>query len=673
MELNGSTMTPRPPLVRHHGFVGREAELRAFERALREGWAALLIHGLGGVGKTALLSRCADLARAAGAAIVRLDCRYLDASPVGFELGLQTALGGDQPLAALAALPRAVLMLDTYEALAPLDGWLCEQFLQQLPPQTLLVLAGRDPPGAGWRSQPAWGTAMGALELGALSLAESRALLEWRGVQGDTTRALEFARGHPLALALLADVWQQSPAFTPQDSPDLIGTLLERFVREVPGPPHRQALEALSQARALNEAQLREALSLTEAHGLFGWLRGLSFVQQGPFGLFPHDLARDVLDADFRWRDPDSYAAMHRRMRGAYFRRIGETRGTEQLRHIFDLVFLHRGSPVLRPFYDWKNFGSLYSETAEPADHPAIAAMVERHEGPESAALARYWLGRQPEAFTVARGEGSGVTGLMALLELTRTTPEDAGRDPAVAAAWAFMRRHDPPGPGQSAVLARFFMDGGATYQQSSPVCNHLGLSSSQRWLTDPHLSWMFLAFRDPGYYRDYMTYYDYRPVDAAYEVGGRTYGVYAHDWREVGAARWLELVGERELGGGPPVAGAAPALSRAEFAEAVKAALRDYHQPSALSGNPLLSSNLVQPGQNPTRALRQALWEAAQQLRLRPRDEKFYRALEATYLEPAATQELAAERLGLPFGTYRYQLSKAIERVTEWLWPQAR
>lgn len=666
-------MTPRLELGRGHGFVGREAELRVFERALREGWAALLIHGLGGVGKTALLARCAELARAAGAAVVRLDGRDLDASPVGFELGLQTALGDSQPLAALAALPRAVLMLDTYEALAPLDGWLCEQFLPQLPPQTLLVLAGRHPPSVGWRSEPAWGSALGALELGALSPAESRALLEWRGVRGDVARALAFARGHPLALALLADVWQQSPGFAPEDSPDLIGTLLERFVREVPGPQHRQALEALSQVRALNEAQLREALGLTEVHSLFGWLRGLSFVQQGPFGLFPHDLARDVLDADFHWRDPDSYAAMHRRVRGAYFRRIGETRGPEQLRHIFDLVFLHRGSPVLRPFYDWKHFGSLYSEAARPADHPAMVEMVGRHEGPESAALARHWLQRQPEAFTVVRGEGGGVTGLMALLELTRTTPEDAERDPAVAAVWAFMRRHGPPKSGQSAVLDRFFMDGGAAYQQSSPICNHLGLSSSQRWLTDPHLSWMFLAFSDPGYYRDYMSYYDYHPVDAAYEVGGRAYGVYAHDWREVDAAQWLEAVGERELGGGPLAAGTAPALSRAEFAEAVRAALRDYHQPGALSGNPLLSSRLVSPGQNPTRALRHTLWEAAQQLRLKPRDEKFYRALEATYFEPAATQELAAERLGLPFGTYRYQLGKAVERVTEWLWPQAR
>jgi hypothetical protein len=33
---------------------------------------------------------------------------------------------------------------------------------------------------------------------------------------------------------------------------------------------------------------------------LFGWLRGLSFIEQGPEGVFPHDLAREVLDSDLR-------------------------------------------------------------------------------------------------------------------------------------------------------------------------------------------------------------------------------------------------------------------------------------------------------------------------------------------------------------------------------------
>jgi hypothetical protein len=39
------------------------------------------------------------------------------------------------------------------------------------------------------------------------------------------------------------------------------------------------------------------------------------------------------------------------------------------------------------------------------------------------------------------------------------------------------------------------------------------------------------------------------------------------------------------------------------------------------------------------------------------------------TYLRPAATQEAAADALGLPFSTYRGHLARGIERVIDWLW----
>jgi len=50
-------------------------------------------------------------------------------------------------------------------------------------------------------------------------------------------------------------------------------------------------------------------------------------------------------------------------------------------------------------------------------------------------------------------------------------------------------------------------------------------------------------------------------------------------------------------------------------------------------------------------------------------RDRKFLRAIELTYLKPAGSQERAAERLGLPFGTYRYQLGKGLAQLACALW----
>ena len=82
-----------------------------------------------------------------------------------------------------------------------------------------------------------------------------------------------------------------------------------------------------------------------------------------------------------------------------------------------------------------------------------------------------------------------------------------------------------------------------------------------------------------------------------------------------------------------------------------------------------MLRSRLVveHGGGAPTAAtLQELLRDAAATLRGNPKDEKLYRALSRTYFEPAATQELAAEVLGLPFSTYRYHLTAGLGRVTE-------
>ena len=53
------------------------------------------------------------------------------------------------------------------------------------------------------------------------------------------------------------------------------------------------------------------------------------------------------------------------------------------------------------------------------------------------------------------------------------------------------------------------------------------------------------------------------------------------------------------------------------------------------------------------------------------PRDDKLWRAVERTYVRPAATQERAAAALGLPFSTYRRHLTQGVNRVVARLWDQ--
>ena len=50
----------------------------------------------------------------------------------------------------------AVLLVDGYEQLAPIDGWMRDDFVPGLSASNVVVLAGRDPPSAPWRTDAGW-------------------------------------------------------------------------------------------------------------------------------------------------------------------------------------------------------------------------------------------------------------------------------------------------------------------------------------------------------------------------------------------------------------------------------------------------------------------------------------------------------------------------------------
>jgi hypothetical protein len=689
------TVGERLARARARRFVGRTDELDVFRSLVVEPelrCAVLFVHGPGGVGKTALLGRFMELAGQVDVPAVRLDARTLEPSPPAFLTGLAEALvlsEGTPPLEALRAGGRYVLLVDTYEAAAPIDGWLRERFLPQLPSDVLFVIAGRNPPGPEWVADPGWQELLRVLRLCNLGPDDARAYLRLHGIADSVQEGLlQVTHGHPLALALIADVLAQRSArsrptalFDLADAPDVVRPLVERFVEGVPSGPHREALQVCAHARFTTEDLLAQALG-GDAFELFSWLRSLSFLEEGALGLFPHDLARDVLDADLRWRDRARYAELHRRIRAHIVRRAQHSKGAEQQRACIDILFLHRTNPRVRPYLDWSSLGDAFTDILREGDREAILAMVERHEGPQSAAIAARWMERQPQAFAVFRGTGEALIGFTALLDLHGANDEDLAIDPGARAMWHYALRHDPPGPEEEVVAFRFLMDGDA-YQGPSASFNLWAARGIQHIVASPHLAWSFAgAFAEPGAVASMFADIDYhRAREADFEVGGRRYGVFAHDFRRVPPAAWLELTGEREIvqeldSPSIPSSSSIVALSESEFADAVRQALRDLHDPDRLARNPLLRARIVRDcaGQRrPTAVLADLIAEAAAALGSHPRDEKLYRALDRTYLRPAATQERAAEVLGLPFSTYRRHLMSGVERLAARLWNQER
>jgi TolB-like protein len=114
----------------------------------------------------------------------------------------------------------------------------------------------------------------------------------------------------------------------------------------------------------------------------------------------------------------------------------------------------------------------------------------------------------------------------------------------------------------------------------------------------------------------------------------------------------------------------AAPTLAYAEFAAAVKDALRDANRPDLLARNPLLRDGICNLGGSAgPQELRSLLCETVGTLFGNPRGETLRRVLELTYGQAAVKQEVVADRLSLSFGTYRRHLSTARERLARWLW----
>lgn len=694
------TVADRLARARHRRFVGRVGELSLVREALTDperAVALLHFHGPGGVGKTALLDAIEAVAGACDHEVIRLDAREVRPTPAEVEEGLRARAGAaaGQSLVDALAGRRVVLVLDACERLRAIDDWMRRVALPSLPADTFVVAASRLPPSTSWRLDPGWRDLLRVVALRNLPPEDSAAYLRAEGVPEDLhAGAIASTHGHPLALALVATVVEQGG--DPSDllqAPEPVRVLLERFLSEVPTPAHRLAVQVTAHARLTTEALLREALQLPDASELFSWLRSLSFIETGSEGVFPHDLARDVVDADLRWRDPPAYVDVHARVRQPILERVRSTVGRARERATFDLVYLHRNNVSVSGYWAWDSLGEIVTTPMRLEDRCPILDMVARHEGEESARLAAMWMDAQPEGFTSFVDVDGRLRGFLSVVALTSAAPEQIEADPGTAAVWAFVQRSRPVEPGQKVTALRFVMDG-EHHSRPSPGMNLASVTSVQRWLSTPHLAWDFLCLSDPAAWEVMFSYIDYPRIDeATFTVDGEEVGVFGHDWRQVDIGRWLDLMERRELDSSVP-APSAPAtsqwvigLSRQEFASAVRAALRDLQDTVALDRNPLARSCIVEdrisaeataccaagttPGWASPRgaALGDLLLEAADRLATSPKDAKLHRALDRTYLRPAGTQERAAEVLGLPFSTYRRHLARAVERIVEDLW----
>ena len=431
-------------------FTGRAAELEALLAMLaadtpRIAW----VHGLGGIGKSALLRALASAATVRGAHVVALDGETLEPTEAAFRREARAATAGGP----------VVVTIDAYERLRLLDDWLRRDGVPSLPANAHLVIASRDAPVATWIRD--YGERLRRFPLEPLPPYHAHALLRELGMDDALARRVNRTlRGHPLALRLAAS--------TALSDDRVLQPALDELAREhLDGmdPRARGVLDAAGVVRRMTRPLL-EAMLPGESER-FDALRQLPFVTRGRDGLIVHEVIRELVVAELRATDP----VRHRRLRAAAWRHLREElehAGEHELwRSTADMLYLIENPAVRDAFFP----ASSPQYSVEPAgerEWPAILAIGDAHE-PAPGAV-REWLRAVPDAFFVARDIYGEVAGFSAVTEPESVPVQVFDRDP-VAAAWRRHMRAGPPAPGQRALLIRFMLsaDSGSGRHSRNP------------------------------------------------------------------------------------------------------------------------------------------------------------------------------------------------------------
>ena len=436
--------------------VGRTEERARLTALLApHGPAAVFVHGPGGIGKTTLVT---GTLAALPLKCASLDGRQMEPTVPGALAALGAALGRTAPPSAAAAAEQIaaagvdILVIDSFERLNLLDGWIRNELTSALPATVTTLLVGRRGPNVAWRTAPGWRTLLGELVVGPLTAEDVDRLLAVHGIRGDdAVRIRTFARGHPLAIVVAGEALARRPGL-PLGSgapADVVEELFAVMLDDL-GPRERAVAEAASVLRRVTLPLLAAVVDEPDVEQAWRTLRGLPFTVTTGAGVEFSGLAAPVLLEALELRDPARVRALRTRAARAILDSLAHGPDWESTADLLHLV----QNPLIRNAYAPPGMLQHPAEQARTEDHDEVVAIARRFAGGESAGLAERWWQARRDAFAVVRAADGGV----AAFSVTAAVDDRAGSargDPLVQAV-ADHLRDDPMPPGAGAVLFRW-------------------------------------------------------------------------------------------------------------------------------------------------------------------------------------------------------------------------
>ena len=537
-------------------FVGRVAELNTLSTLLDTGPRVIFLHGIAGVGKSALLAVFMDQARAKGAAVISLDCRAMEPTERGFLNELKIAIGGpisriEQAARRLESIgDRVVLVLDNYEVFRLMDTWLRQVFMPLLPDNVRVVLAGRDVPAHSWFTTPGWQGLVRTIPLDALSEAEAIALL----VHGGTTEAEaqlinRFALGHPLALKLASIIsvedqrTKRLPGFGFQR---VFDELMRLYLADVHDPITKRALDAASVVRRITVSLLQAMLPDVAPQDAFDRLKALPFTENEHDGLRLHELIQQAIATSLQATDPNRYQE-YRRAAWQQLSLEARRTGSQGLwRYTADLLYMI-ANPVVREAFFPSGVRSFIVEPSRADDGAAILEISKAHESKEAAKLIQMWWNQLPQAFHVVRDETGQVAGFYLMFNPATVNPEIVESDP-IAHLWTKHLAEDPVSDNQQVLFLRRWLsrDKGELPCSVQATC---WLDVKRAYMEmRPLLRRVYLPLRDVEPYGLVAQTLGFQVLSGQRKLSGSPYHSVMLDMGPASVDGWLAALGAAEL-----------------------------------------------------------------------------------------------------------------------------
>jgi len=539
-------------------FVGRRDEKAALLDTLEEkGPLVVFVHGIAGIGKSSLLEAFSEEAREHRATVVRLDCRSIEPTERGFIQELGTAIGSEVRTADEAAErlgrlgQRVVFALDTYELFRLMDTWLRLVFIPTLPDNVRVVLCGREAPVSAWVTSPQWQGLFRSISLGPLKNPDALEFLSYIGVKEEDARRINrLTRGHPLALRLAASVVTERLASHLEEATvqRIVEELTRLYLSDVHDPLTRKALEAASVVRCATQSLLKAMLPDAAPQDVFERLWALPFVESGRDGLMVHDAVRGVIAASLKAADPNAYRD-YRRAAWRQLRTEVRSAGTAELwRYTADMLYILE-NPVVREAFFPSDVHQFAIEPARHEDGAAIQAIIERHEGPESARLLKTWWTRSPETFYAVRNSEGKVVGFTCICDLAAINPAFLQEDP-VARGWWNHLRHAPVLKSQRVLFIRRWLSL-ELGEMPSPVQAVCWLEIKKAYMAlRPNLRRVYSVVCDLPTFAPVISKLGFRPLDEAdVKLDNIIYHAAVLDFGPASVDGWLAGLVAAELG----------------------------------------------------------------------------------------------------------------------------